>query len=144
MVGIYSVAESIQRVLPTETNDVTHEVIHPSVLEQDKVVPELKTILDAHPSIVAALEPWEAMAKARWADRLQTRTSSVVGGSIHPAPTTVPAKQTEEQQHGSLRDKAREALRRLAGGDEHKEHVSNWLGKLVQESNIGAVVKELL
>ncbi|PIL31891.1 hypothetical protein GSI_06595 [Ganoderma sinense ZZ0214-1] len=144
LVGIYSVVESIQRILPTETNDVTHEVIHSSVLDQAKVVPELKAILDAHPNIVAPLEPWEAIAKTQWADRLQTRATNAVSGSVHPTTTSAPAQHTQEQQHGSLRDKAREALQGLAEGDEHKEHVSNWLGKLVHESNVGVVVKELL
>ncbi|KAI1797950.1 hypothetical protein LXA43DRAFT_982756 [Ganoderma leucocontextum] len=140
LVGIYSVAESIQRTLPTETNDVTHEVIHSSVLEQASVVPGLKAILDAHPNIVAPLHPWEVAAKTSWALRLQ---SLAAVGTVEPVLATV-ADHTQEQQHESLRDKVREALKHLVHGDEYKEHVGNWLGKLVHESNVGVVVKELL
>ncbi|KAM5536247.1 hypothetical protein V8D89_010146 [Ganoderma adspersum] len=143
LVGIYSVAESIQRILPTETNDITHEVIHSSVLDQAKVVPELKAILDAHPNIVAPLEPWEVIAKTRWAGRLQTRATNATS-VIHLAPTALTAAEHTQEQHGSLRDKAREALDQLRNGDKYKEHVGNWLGKLVHETNVGSVVKELL
>ncbi len=144
LVGIYSVAESIQRTLPTVTNDVTHEVIHSSVLEQAHVVPELKAILGAHPNLVVPLHPWEVTAKTRWAHRLQTRLALAAATTVQPVFATATGH-TQGQDHGSLRDKAREALKHLAHGDEYKEHVGNWLGKLVHsESNVGAVVKELL
>lgn len=93
---------------------------------------------------MAPLEPWEVMAKTQWAHRLQTRATDANNVS-HLATTalTAPAEHTQEQ-HGSLRDKAREALDQLRNGDKYKEHVGNWLGKLVHETNVGAVVKELL
>lgn len=140
LVGIYSIAESTQRTLPAETNDVTHEVIHSSLYEQTEVVPAIKAILDGRSNIVAPLQQWEATAKTRWAQRLGTRLATP--GPVEPDLATV-ANHTQGQPHDSLRDKVSEAFKGFPY-NEHVEHVGDWLGKLVHESNVGAVVKELV
>ncbi|TBU45101.1 hypothetical protein BD309DRAFT_860932 [Dichomitus squalens] len=142
LVGIYSLAKSIQRKLPTQTDDITHEVIHSSVLEQKQVVPELRKVLDANPAIVATLLPWETKMKEYWAVKLHTRAPGVPDSeTVVTAADADPAHQTH---HASLLHKAGEAIKHIKHGDVHKEHVKDWLGKLVHESNIGPVVKEFL
>ena len=143
LVGIYSVAKSIQRKLPTQTDEVTHEVIHSSVLEQTKVVPELRKVLDTNPAIVAPLLPWEAKMKAYWAVKLQTASKGAP--NEERIITTAYADPPKQGHHDSLLHKASDAVKHLVHSEDlHKEHVKDWLGKLVHESSIGPVVKEFL
>ena len=66
MTGIYSIAESIQRTVPTSTNEITHETIHPSVLNQKSLAPEVTQAIGAHPSIVCGLSELEQIVKDNW------------------------------------------------------------------------------
>ncbi|KAI0815026.1 hypothetical protein BC629DRAFT_1579622 [Irpex lacteus] len=64
--GIYAVAETIQRTLPTQTNDVTHEKIHASVLQQHNVNPAAAAAISANQSLIAPLNPLEEYIKSIW------------------------------------------------------------------------------
>ncbi|KAI0094838.1 hypothetical protein BDY19DRAFT_988637 [Irpex rosettiformis] len=64
--GIYAVADTIQRTLPTETDDVTHEKIHSSVLQQRNLNPAAANAIAANRSLVAPLNPLEEFIKDNW------------------------------------------------------------------------------
>lgn len=64
--GIFRLADTITREFPTAPDPVTHETIHPSVLNQDTILPQLKETLAAHPELVAKLLPLEDEVKANW------------------------------------------------------------------------------
>ena len=66
--GIFFLANTIQRPLPSMPNDpITHESIHSSVLHQPTISPVLSGILTSHPNIVSPLLPFEEEMKAKWA-----------------------------------------------------------------------------
>ncbi|KDQ63600.1 hypothetical protein JAAARDRAFT_29622 [Jaapia argillacea MUCL 33604] len=64
--GIYTVAETIQRTIPTSTDDVTHETIHPSVLQQDSINATLQDNITNNPALVVPLAPLEEELRTRW------------------------------------------------------------------------------
>ncbi|PSS37677.1 hypothetical protein PHLCEN_2v501 [Hermanssonia centrifuga] len=66
MTGIYSIANSIQRTIPTTTNDITHETIHPSVLKQRQLKPELLQDVQNNPALIWTLLPLEEQMKDNW------------------------------------------------------------------------------
>uniref|UniRef100_A0A0W0F5N8 T6SS Phospholipase effector Tle1-like catalytic domain-containing protein n=1 Tax=Moniliophthora roreri TaxID=221103 RepID=A0A0W0F5N8_MONRR len=66
LTGIFSLSITTQRTLPTSENDVTHESIHPSVLEQPALDPAIQYLVDEHPELIAKLLPLEEEMKAQW------------------------------------------------------------------------------
>jgi hypothetical protein len=64
--GIFSLTDKITRQLPNSTNDVTHETIHPSVLKQKQILPQLKATLDKNPALVYGLLPFEEQMRNNW------------------------------------------------------------------------------
>ncbi|GLB36111.1 putative uncharacterized alpha/beta hydrolase domain (DUF2235) [Lyophyllum shimeji] len=64
--GIFVLAHTIQRPLPTFPNDVAHETIHASVLEQSTLSPELANVIAKHPELVHPLLPLEEEVKLNW------------------------------------------------------------------------------
>lgn len=63
--GIFRLAEQAFRQLPTATDDITHETIHPSVLEQGQLPSQLKG-LPKDNALLCELLPLEAQVKAGW------------------------------------------------------------------------------
>ncbi|TFY67145.1 hypothetical protein EVJ58_g1816 [Rhodofomes roseus] len=66
LTGVYSLAKTIQRKLPTVTDDVTHETVHLSVLEQPHILPELAENIQKNPRLICALLPLEEELRHRW------------------------------------------------------------------------------
>jgi len=64
--GIFSLADTIQRQIPISFNPVTHESIHPSILEQGVILPQLKSTLATYPDLIGQLMPLEQQAKQQW------------------------------------------------------------------------------
>ena len=64
--GVFILGQKIERPIPTKTNEITQEYIHPSVLEQAKLFPNLALVLDDHPDIVGELLPLEEEFKLNW------------------------------------------------------------------------------
>lgn len=64
--GVFKLAETIQRQLPTKTGFPTHESIHESVLEQKDLIPGLVEILEANASLVCKLMPLEEELRTNW------------------------------------------------------------------------------
>ncbi|KAJ7596991.1 hypothetical protein C8J56DRAFT_918849 [Mycena floridula] len=73
--GIFSLATTIQRQLPTTPNDgVTNETIHPSVLHQAQLYPDVRRHLDEHPTIIGSLLALEEEIKEKWTTFRRTAT----------------------------------------------------------------------
>ena len=148
--GIYSVAKVHQRSLPTVTDDVTHEVIHPSVLEQTNPIPELSYILNEHPEMVHTLLPWEMKMKEGWTKRLATSTAFRMQAGVkvagvdhaHQSHNFI-HKLTEAIEHMKSRA-SEDGTPVVVGAETHSTYVDGWLGKVVTESSVGVVVQELL
>ncbi|KIJ45870.1 hypothetical protein M422DRAFT_250653 [Sphaerobolus stellatus SS14] len=65
-VCIFGLFRDLRRTLPKETNDVTHEYVHPSVREQATMIAELEEALTAHPEMLLPLLPLEEQFKEWW------------------------------------------------------------------------------
>ncbi|KAJ7783742.1 hypothetical protein DFH07DRAFT_726840 [Mycena maculata] len=112
LVGIYEVAKKIQRTLPMETNNVTHETIHCSVLEQKSVTPALGTDLHEHPELIVPLLPLEDALRRAW-------------------PTLPP-----RVKHNSSSTTVKHAMEKDTGltmESGHRVRAKNWLGEIVQD-----------
>lgn len=66
MTGLFLLAHTIKRKLPTATDSVTHEYIHPSVLEQSSLYPSVKDVVTKHPELICELTPLEEEMKLNW------------------------------------------------------------------------------
>jgi uncharacterized protein (DUF2235 family) len=64
--GIFSMAYKITRQLPTVTDDITHETVHPSASKQAHLLPQLKANIEKNPALVCELLPLEKQMKEKW------------------------------------------------------------------------------
>ncbi|KAI0756918.1 hypothetical protein C8Q80DRAFT_1131135 [Daedaleopsis nitida] len=124
LTGIYTLAKRQSREVPTDTDLVTHEYYHSSVLEQADLDPKIADTLKNKPYLVDQLLPWELEIKEMWADMLQTSGSA--------------ANRTMEEE--SLVS----YVAALDESDPRAEHLNGWFNKLITKSSIGVLVKELL
>jgi hypothetical protein len=67
-VGIFKLSHSIQRELPTKTDELTYEFIHPSVESRPILNPTLENIIKQNPALVCMLAPLEKEIQSRWPD----------------------------------------------------------------------------
>ncbi|KAI0639477.1 hypothetical protein C8Q77DRAFT_1163987 [Trametes polyzona] len=147
--GIFTLSKEIQRKLPTVTDDVTHEVIHSSVLQQVHLVPNLQETINQNPKLVVPLLPWEEQAKAHWERKLAHVSSQTVQTEEH---TEEDESHHRRHQHDeSMLHKAVDALKHLKSGehsgghgDAHTQYVQAWIGKVAAESSVGRMVEEYL
>ncbi|KAJ7125623.1 hypothetical protein C8R43DRAFT_712084 [Mycena crocata] len=112
--GIFALAHQIQRTLPTDTNNVTHESIHPSVLHQGSVYATLGVQLSEHPNLVAPLLPLEENLRRHWLNLppAEHDPSLALSGAVRHA----------AEKDTGLTTEAGEPVRE-----------KNWLGKIAQE-----------
>ncbi|TDL28633.1 hypothetical protein BD410DRAFT_711420 [Rickenella mellea] len=82
--GIYKFSTQIHRQLPTTTNEITHETIHSSVVNQQAPSPNLEKSINGHPNLLVGLHSLEELIKSSWkvdhAPR-DTSKSSIAGAS---------------------------------------------------------------
>ncbi|KAG6336090.1 hypothetical protein ID866_2987 [Astraeus odoratus] len=64
--GIFVLADEQVRQLPTKTDNITHETIHPSVLKQAQIHPLLAKSLQENPSLLCRLLPLEVEMEKNW------------------------------------------------------------------------------
>ncbi|KAI6047670.1 hypothetical protein EDC04DRAFT_11053 [Pisolithus marmoratus] len=65
--GVFALAKEHTRQLPSKTDRITHETVHPSVLDQAQLVPQLAKNIQDNPSLVCGLLPLEEKMKRHWA-----------------------------------------------------------------------------
>ncbi|KAF7310874.1 DUF2235 domain-containing protein [Mycena chlorophos] len=112
LVGIYKLAHKIQRTPPTETNNVTHETIHSSVLDQRKLNPTVGSDIQIHPQLIHPLLPLEAALKSHW-------PALTHAASEHNTSATQTARVATETADTGLTTESG-----------HRIREKNWLGKL--------------
>lgn len=132
--GIYAIAEKIQRPIPVKINDVTHETIHPSVLCQKNVHPEIIQVVRDCPQLIWSLHPHEEVVREHWRI-MRAPTDSA------PKHTSNPMKELEHLLHTVKSD--------ITGALTHKDkdkssHDPDGLAKFSEEHSMGSIVKELM
>ena len=105
LTGVYKLAKTIQRTLPTVTDDVTHETVHPSVLEQSHILPQLAENIERNPGLVCSLQPLEEELRRRWAVVPDNATAQAYTG------TYLSETVTEVHHHGSVQRVVTDAKR---------------------------------
>jgi len=155
--GIFSLALENTRRLPTETDNVTHETIHPSVLEQVPMNPQLLENIQKNPLLVCSLLPFEEKMKRSWpyvpGKNVPTDTEEFLRvESATGVETTILWSTTREvlsvgTQLGSeiIKEvRARVAASNGTNGAAGKQSsATSWLINLAHESHAGAVLKEI-
>lgn len=105
LTGVCKFAKTIQRTLPTVTNDITHETVHPSVLEQPHNPPQLAENTRRNPGLICSLHPIEEELRRRWVVHPQNEAAQANAG-MYLSETV-----TEVHQHGSVERVVSEAKR---------------------------------
>jgi hypothetical protein len=150
--GVFTLATTIQRQLPTSFDPITHETIHPSVLMQSVILPQLADTIAAHPNLVSRLMPLEQQAKKQWSPTSGEHPSSAAAHVINAEVTrkvTVVGRQSFIARVKSLKRKARsdhqstqvehsDSTASLTMGDQ------SWLLRLTQETSAGVFIRNLV
>ncbi|KAG9314326.1 hypothetical protein JVU11DRAFT_5117 [Chiua virens] len=155
--GIFVLALENTRQLPTKTNDVTHETIHPSVLMQDKVNAQLRENIRKNPSLVCGLLPFEEEMKKNWPyvpgtnPQRDSRGSAQVQsvGVVEAAVMWSATKEVISIGTDLGTEIIKEVQTRFMAGKSTNSTTGkqlpapSWLMSLAQESHAGAVLKEI-
>lgn len=150
--GIYKLAKTIQRTLPTAPSNTTHEYIHPSVLAQDPPNPAVLRILDASPALLWGLLPLEEMLRAHWrVVRAPSSPVEVQGTAGGGGPATHLLTMVKEDvvraghslfAHTTTTTTTTHSETERTSADH--EHRAGLLVRAMHESSMGAVVRELV
>jgi hypothetical protein len=156
--GVFVLANTIQRRLPTSVDPVTHESIHPSVLMQSAILPQLANTMAAHPNLVCQLMPLEQQAREQWspapgehplssaADVMKAEVANkvtVVGRQSFIARVVKSLKRRIRGDHHNIQktrtlDRHTDSTASLTTGERR------WLLRLTQESSLGAFIRDLV
>jgi hypothetical protein len=147
--GVFTLATTIQRQLPTSFDPITHETIHPSVLMQSVILPQLAHTIAAHPNLVCQLMPLEQQAKKLWSPASAEHPSSAATEVIKSEVTHKVGRQSFIARVKSLKKKVR--------GDQESTQVGHsdstasltmgersWLLRLTQETSAGVFIRNLV
>ena len=140
-------ADKIARQMPTSTNDVTHETIHPSVLRRkNQIPPQLQVNIDKNPALICGLLPLEEEWKQNW---------PYIPGKHPPKDVRIEEKPNDTKRRSffsmalqkgtqlglqSLHEITHTEVTKNASGDPVYE--KSWLGPLVDETPFGGYLKE--
>lgn len=138
--GVFALAETIQRAVPTSTDDVTHETIHPSVLHQKKVHPDVSHAVQANPSILWTLLPYEEHVKADW--RVQRAPSIAVAKEDHDVLGRVLQAANEATKDG--RHVGQAIVHALGHKHDDNSRAVDPMTRIVHESSMGSLLKEFV
>ncbi|KAI9445014.1 hypothetical protein H4582DRAFT_1805459 [Lactarius indigo] len=154
--GIFFLANSIQRQIPASFNPATHERIHPSILEQSAVLPQLKNTLATYPDLVSQLMPLEEQAKQQWPqpsgqhtkeDTTNTTERQVPGVTIVVTRGSIISRAVK-----SLRRPRKDSTTRSIGTLSQRRDPTGqmttdekgWLARMVQETSLGVFIRDLV
>lgn len=150
--GIFALSLENTRQFPTKTDDVTHETIHPSVLEQDHMVSQLHGSIQKNPSLVCSLLPLEEEMKRNWpyVPGKNVPTDSRGSAQVESATavkTAILWSATKEvlsvgTQLGTEIIKEVQTRVEASKSTKHSSATS-WLMSFAYESHVGAVLMEL-
>lgn len=156
----------MRRQPPTSYNPITHESIHPSVLMQGVISPQLTNTLAAHSDLVCQLMPLEEQAKQHWPyvpGKNSTGNTDVMGTVMEVA------KDVTVMRRQSFITRTVKSLRkRVRGGDQTVQTQSvgmlvqlsessnstvsesltleerDWLSRLMEETSLGHFIRDLV
>jgi len=129
--GVFVLADTIQRQIPTSFNPITHESIHPSVLMQSAIPPQLANALAAHPDLITQLMPLEQQAKQQWPSTSSEHSRSCATGVIKVEVTNEVLDVVDRQSFIARAVGSLGTLRRARRGD-----------KIVQTRVTGVLVEQ--
>jgi len=140
--GIFSLTNTITRQLPTFTDNITHETIHPSALKQKDILPQLQANVDKNPALLSRLLPLEQRMREDW---------PYVPGKYPPRDTKNKQKPSDANRKSifnsaiqlgqqTLRKITRTEIMKDAGGGPVYE--KNWLGSRADETPFGSYITE--
>lgn len=155
--GIFALALENTRQLPVKTDDVTHETIHPSVLERgDHTSPQLGECIQNNPSLLCSLLPLEEEMKKSWPyvpgkniptdsrDSIQVESTSVEATFLWSTTKDMLSVGThlgtEIIKEVRTRVAASKSTNCVAG---QQSSSASWLMNLAHESHAGAVLMEI-
>jgi len=146
--GIFSLTDKITRQLPTSTNDITHETIHPSVLRQKQMLPQLQANIDKDPALVCGLIPFEDEIKKNWPyvpgkyppQDAKTEEIQKPAEAVHKSLLDMAIHKGTELGHHALHDITHTEVMRNASGAPVYE--KSWLGRHADETPFGSYLKE--
>lgn len=155
--GIFALALENTRRLPTKTDDVTHETIHPSVFEQDHMSPQLRESIQNNPLLVCSLLPLEEEMMRDWPyipgknvpmdskESVQVESATGVETTVlWSATREVLSIGTELGTEIIKQVQTRVAASKSTKGASGKQSgATSWLMNLAHESRTGAVLKEI-
>ncbi|KAI6136605.1 hypothetical protein F5141DRAFT_994649 [Pisolithus sp. B1] len=152
--GVFILAKENTRQLPSKTDQTTHETVHPSVLEQVHLVPQLVKNIQANPSLVCRLLPLEEQMKRDWAydptkGKLVEPKYEVSTNSLWRASEGVISAHAEFEQRIYERirtdqvttDTRRSGTQILAVESDSGLDADGWLTRLTHESHVGSMLR---
>lgn len=164
--GIFMFSDVMRRQPPTSYNPITHESIHPSVLMQGVISPQLTNTLATHPDLVCQLMPLEEQAKQHWPyvpGKNSTDDTDVMGTVMEVA-----EEDTVVRRLSFITRTVKSLRKRVRGGDQTVETQSvgmlvqlsersdstasepltseerDWLSRLMQETSLGHFIRDLV
>ncbi|KAK7690243.1 hypothetical protein QCA50_006898 [Cerrena zonata] len=148
--GIFSLTGKIKREIPIQTDEITNETIHLSVLQQPNLDPALAENIRQNPSLIAPLLPLEEQVKAIWqpsetkSKKYQNRKSTQEMDENHSVSTA--AKRTVHSGKHAGKGILKHATHKKAMTTESGQPVyeKNGFGKAVNETSVGLLMKEIL
>jgi hypothetical protein len=126
-------SDVMQRQPPTSSNPITHESIHPSVLMQDAISPQLTNTLATHPDLVCQLMPLEEQAKQHWT-YVPGRNSLNGDTNVMDTVTEVAREVTVVRRQSFISRTVKRLRKGVRGGDQIVQLQSQSVGMLVQLS----------
>jgi hypothetical protein len=157
----------MQRQPPTSSNPITHESIHPSVLMQGAISPQLTNTLATHPDLICHLMPLEEQMKQRW-PYVPGKNSLNGDTDVMDTVTEVAEEVTVVWRQSFIARTVKSLRRRVRGGDqtvqtqsvgmlvqssERSDSTASgsltsgeriWLSSLMQETSIGHFIRDLV
>jgi len=154
--GVFALADATQRQFPRSLNPNTHERIHPSVLMQSTLIPQLADILTAHPDLISQLMPLEHQLKQRWPHVLEEsrRSADIMEAKPATVATVLHHRSFVQRVLKSLkrwRGRGTQAVQYQSTGTpvKHVDSMSSlspdersWISRVMQDSSFGVFLRD--
>lgn len=165
--GVFMLSDVLKRHPPKSSNPTTHETIHPSVLMQDAISPQLTNTLSTHPDLICQLMPLEEQAKQHWT--FVPGKNSLNGGTgVTDTVMEVAKEVTIVRRQSFITRTVKRVRKRVRGGDQTVQSQSvgmlvqlsedsnptgsdsltsserDWVSRLMQETSLGHFIRDLV
>jgi hypothetical protein len=133
-------SHEITRQLPTSHDDITHETIHPTILDQSKVLKMSAEDIAAHPELVHDLTELEKQLRDQWpydpnSPAAKAYTTRVNSNNTPPSLLAKVTKVASDVGHSVLESAFRtEAMPGVEGPPVYQK---TWLAKMAAETHLG-------